>query len=632
MKKLTIMIFTFVFIATTGAYAGQFTLTTIAPAPSGHHTSTRYAPSAAPVTCDGTVPGHEGYIYFNNTSKKIFLCDPDGWKPLSTMWDRAAPGAPNNVVYAISKYDNLSIGTYDPMFRLTIFNGASDTNDSGILSYRPSPGGATLPAIVEGAGTKLIWYPAKSAFRVGSVTGTKWDDANIATYSNALGTDNEVTLSYSGIASGQSNTVGSANPPDTHSFIGGGSGNTIRQGEAFIGGGTGNTIGNAAGGYASVIAGGRDNDIVSMGMYGIIVGGQENQAGTFDFVGGGYQNIVNSGLIGVGSTIVGGQSNVINNTVTSAFIGGGSLNNVKGLGGVIPGGTANVTGVMPGETIGGGTGNTTISVDLLKGHAAISGGKYNQAGDFAVVGGGERNVASGSHSVIGGGGGLDAGAGQEENIASGESATIGGGYGNTVSGIRSTIAGGINNTVTSNFSTIGGGWGNTVETNNWATVAGGVNNTASGQNSFVGGGGEFNVASGTASVVAGGTGNVAAGNYSMAGGAHMEVLAAADNTFAWGHGALGTPVQVSQPDSFVIATGNVGVGVLAPQTILHVGKTTSGEAVIRLEPMDSGPADMQIGDIWHHSSGAICAMGVDLGAWVNLLDPYGTEGDRGTCN
>jgi hypothetical protein len=44
------------------------------------------------------------------------------------------------------------------------------------------------PAIAEsGAGTRMMWYPQKAAFRTGGVSGTQWDDANIGNYSTATG-------------------------------------------------------------------------------------------------------------------------------------------------------------------------------------------------------------------------------------------------------------------------------------------------------------------------------------------------------------------------------------------------------------------------------------------------------------
>ncbi|HET7462426.1 MAG TPA: tail fiber domain-containing protein [Longimicrobium sp.] len=39
----------------------------------------------------------------------------------------------------------------------------------------------------EGAGTRMMWYPRKAAFRAGYVNGTQWDAANIGAYSVALG-------------------------------------------------------------------------------------------------------------------------------------------------------------------------------------------------------------------------------------------------------------------------------------------------------------------------------------------------------------------------------------------------------------------------------------------------------------
>ena len=43
----------------------------------------------------------------------------------------------------------------------------------------------TIP--VEGAGTRMMWYPNKAAFRAGDVSGTQWDDSNIGKHSFATG-------------------------------------------------------------------------------------------------------------------------------------------------------------------------------------------------------------------------------------------------------------------------------------------------------------------------------------------------------------------------------------------------------------------------------------------------------------
>ncbi|MBK8339426.1 MAG: hypothetical protein IPK99_05190 [Flavobacteriales bacterium] len=46
----------------------------------------------------------------------------------------------------------------------------------GLVSTGTAGSGAIAPV---GAGTRMVWNPNKSAFRVGSVSGTQWDDANI---------------------------------------------------------------------------------------------------------------------------------------------------------------------------------------------------------------------------------------------------------------------------------------------------------------------------------------------------------------------------------------------------------------------------------------------------------------------
>jgi hypothetical protein len=47
--------------------------------------------------------------------------------------------------------------------------------------------GSSIPA--EGAGTRMMWYPSKGAFRAGRINGTQWDAANIGEYSVAIGED-----------------------------------------------------------------------------------------------------------------------------------------------------------------------------------------------------------------------------------------------------------------------------------------------------------------------------------------------------------------------------------------------------------------------------------------------------------
>jgi len=75
------------------------------------------------------------------------------------------------------------------------------------LVVEGSFGDGIIPA--EGAGTRMMWYPAKAAFRAGYVDGIQWDDVNIGDYSIAMG--------YGSIASNlYSTAMGAASTASGH--------------------------------------------------------------------------------------------------------------------------------------------------------------------------------------------------------------------------------------------------------------------------------------------------------------------------------------------------------------------------------------------------------------------------------
>ncbi len=62
--------------------------------------------------------------------------------------------------------------------------------DAGALfggTYDGDASGGGIPR--EGAGTRMMWYPRKGAFRAGAIGGTQWDAPNIGDYSLAVGQD-----------------------------------------------------------------------------------------------------------------------------------------------------------------------------------------------------------------------------------------------------------------------------------------------------------------------------------------------------------------------------------------------------------------------------------------------------------
>jgi len=71
--------------------------------------------------------------------------------------------------------------------------GTQDYSSNGNLLVTSTLGTGSIP--ITGAGTRLMWYGKKGAFRAGTVDGTQWDDSNIGLNSQAFG--------YYTLASGQ---------------------------------------------------------------------------------------------------------------------------------------------------------------------------------------------------------------------------------------------------------------------------------------------------------------------------------------------------------------------------------------------------------------------------------------------
>lgn len=82
--------------------------------------------------------------------------------------------------------------------------------DKGAL-FTGTFGTGAIPAT--GAGTRMMWYSRKAAFRVGYIDGTQWNDGNIGNYSIAMGYSttasgiNSTAMGYSTTASGNFSTA-----------------------------------------------------------------------------------------------------------------------------------------------------------------------------------------------------------------------------------------------------------------------------------------------------------------------------------------------------------------------------------------------------------------------------------------
>ncbi len=100
---------------------------------------------------------------------------------------------------------------------------------------------------MEGAGTRMMWYPGKSALRVGRVNGDQWDENKVGTNSFAFGSNNQAShgcfvAGSDNLVSGASTTFGSE--ITNHSILGfatgykntiGGFYNTVMGYENYIG-------------------------------------------------------------------------------------------------------------------------------------------------------------------------------------------------------------------------------------------------------------------------------------------------------------------------------------------------------------------------------------------------------------
>ena len=109
----------------------------------------------------------------------------------------------DSVIYNVGI--SVGIGTSAPRAILDL------GSDGALLAAGTFGSGWTEPDL--GGGTRMLWYPAKAAFRAGFVPGNQWNDNHIGDYSFAVGYDTYATntgsmaLGYMTTAGGNSSTA-----------------------------------------------------------------------------------------------------------------------------------------------------------------------------------------------------------------------------------------------------------------------------------------------------------------------------------------------------------------------------------------------------------------------------------------
>jgi hypothetical protein len=120
--------------------------------------------------------------------------NPVDWTKLKGVPAGLADGVDNGSNWTLSGGDvwraagRVGIGTASPAA------GLHAVHADGAL-FSGTFGSGSIPAT--GAGTRMMWYPAKAAVRAGRAYGTTWDASNVGEYSTAMGAGTTASGSHS---------------------------------------------------------------------------------------------------------------------------------------------------------------------------------------------------------------------------------------------------------------------------------------------------------------------------------------------------------------------------------------------------------------------------------------------------
>jgi hypothetical protein len=291
-------------------------------------------------------------------------------------------------------------------------------------------------------------------------------------------------------------------------------------------------------------------------------------AGTLTFAVG-YNNRINAGY---SASILGGYNNTISDGTWVGTIGGGYNNTIDGsghLGNVIAGGGGNTSTRGKYSSIGGGYGNSILSLVESK-YSIIGGGKNNSVGTLGfgynnygiIIGGLDNNVIANNGTIISGRWNVVSGG----TGSGGRYSVIGSGWYNTIDARHSIIGSGGNNKITSNlgigasYSIIGAGAynkinGTSAQEGLSIIGAGSLNYINTSKQSVIGGGRLNLIVGSDYSSVVGGKNNsaITISNYSFIGGGRNNVLSSSYSSIVGGYNNT-----ISSSSPYSVIAGGIG--------------------------------------------------------------------------
>ena len=116
-----------------------------------------------------------------------------------------------SVICQLVSAQNVGIGTTTPNTSALLQINTGSSTTKGILVTGTYNAASTVPDL--GAGSRMMFYPGKAAFRAGYVNGTQWDNTNVGFFSTAIGVNTTASgntstaMGSNSIASGNNSTA-----------------------------------------------------------------------------------------------------------------------------------------------------------------------------------------------------------------------------------------------------------------------------------------------------------------------------------------------------------------------------------------------------------------------------------------